>query len=364
LSYPDLQDYRLGQTAFSDIAGFEPTIVWVEDGGTSERVLVDAVTGNYFAMLGLTPAAGRLISADEARTTGDSPVIVLTYDYWQRRFAGDPSVVGRIVRVNGHPLTVVGVVEEQFGGANPLVRISGFVPVSMLDELTHTKAGGTPMLDDRSQEGLTILGRLARGITIEQARAALQLVTDRLSVEYPTTNAGRSLLVVPEWSARPHPSNGPQFRVIATIFAGLSGLLVVIASANIATVQLARATARSREVALRSALGARRGRVVRQFLTESVVLAALGGAAAIPLAIAASRLLETTLQASGLPVPVGVDFSLDWRVIVVCWAVALLAGIIAGLAPALYAFRAEINSLLKVGGSYPAAPAACRSSAD
>ena len=350
VSYPDLQDYRLGQTAFSDIAGFEPTIVWVEDGGASERVLIDAVTGNYFAMLGLTPAAGRLISSDEARTTGDSPVIVLTYDYWQRRFAGDPTVVGRIVRVNGHPLTVVGIVEERFGGANPLVRISAFVPVSMLDALTHTKAGGTPMLDDRSQEGLTLLGRLARGISIEQARAALQIVTDRLSVEYPATNAGRSLLVVPEWSARPHPSNGPQFRLIATVFAGLSGLLVLIASANIATVQLARATARSREVALRSALGARRGRVVRQFLTESVVLAALGGAAAIPLAVAASRLLETTLQASGLPVPVGVDFSFDWRVIAVCWAVALLAGIIAGLAPALYAFRAEINSLLKVGG--------------
>jgi predicted permease len=350
LSYPDLQDYRRGQTAFSDIAGFEPAIVWVDDGSASERVLVDAVTGNYFAMLGLTPAAGRLISTDEARTTGDSPVIVLTYDYWQRRFAGDPAVVGRVVRVNGRALTVVGIVEEGFGGVNPLVRISAFVPVSMLDALTHTGARETPMLDDRGQEGLELLGRLAQGVTIEQGRAALQIVTDRLAAEYPATNEGRSLLVVPEWSARPHPSNGPQFRVIATIFAGLSGLLVLIASANIATVQLARATARSREVALRSALGARRGRVVRQFLTESVVLAALGGGAAIPLAFAASRLLETTLQASGLTVPVGVDFSLDWRVIAVCWAIALLAGTIAGLAPSLYAFRTDINSLLKVGG--------------
>jgi macrolide transport system ATP-binding/permease protein len=350
LSYPDLQDYRRGQTAFSDIVGFEPTIVWVSDGRSSERVLVDAVTGNYFPMLGLAPAAGRLISVDDARTTGDSPVIVLTYDYWQRRFGGDPAVVGRLVRVNGQALTVIGIVEEGFGGANPLVRISAFVPVSMLDVLTHTEARGTPMLDDRGQEGLTLLGRLAPGVAIEQARAGLQIVTERLAAEYPATNAGRSLLVVPESRARPHPSNGPQFRVIAAIFAGLSGLLLVIASANIATMLLARATVRSREVALRSALGARRGRVVRQFLTESLVLATLGGAAAIPLAFAASRLLETTLQASGLPVPVGVDFSLDWRVIAVCWAVAVLAGMIAGTAPALYAFRADINALLKVGG--------------
>jgi predicted permease len=300
-------------------------------------------------MLGLAPGAGRLISVDDARTTGDSPVIVLTYDYWQRRFRGDPAVVGRMVRVNGHALTIVGVVDEGFRGANPLVRISGFVPVSMLDALTHT-ARETPMLDARDREGLTLLGRLAPGSTIEQARAALRVVTERLAAEYPATNTGRSLLVVPETQARPHPSNGPQFRVIAAIFLGLSGLLLVIASANIATILLARATARSREVALRVALGARRGRVIRQFLTESVVLSALGGGAAIPLAVAASGLLERTLQSSGLPVPVGVDFSLDWRVIAVCWAVAMLAGTIAGLAPALYAFRADINSLVKVGG--------------
>ena len=197
LSHPDLQDYRRGQTAFSDIAGFEPAIVWVSDGTSSERVLVDGVTGNYFPMLALTPAVGRLISADEARSTGDSPVIVLTYDYWQRRFAGDPSVVGRLVRVNGHALTVVGIVDKGFGGVNPLVRISAFVPVSMLDALAHRDARETPTLDDRGQEGLTLLGRLAPGVAIEQARAALQIVTDRLAIEYPATNAGRSLLVVP-----------------------------------------------------------------------------------------------------------------------------------------------------------------------
>jgi predicted permease len=349
-SFPDLQDYRRGQAAFSDIAGFESSIVWISDGTASERVLVDAVTGNYFPLLGVAPAAGRLISANEAWATGDSPIIVLTYDYWQRRFAGDPTVVGRLVRVNGQALTIVGVVEEGFTGINPLVRISGFVPVSMLDVLTHRDTRQMPMLEARDQEGLTLVGRLAPGTTIDQARAALGVVTDRLAAEYPATNAGRTLLVVPEARARPHPSNGPQFRAIAAIFSALSGLLLVIASANIATILLARATARSREVALRSALGARRGRIVRQFLTESVVLAALGGAAAIPLAAAASRLFEQTLQSSGLPVPVGVDFSLDWRVLTVCWAVAVLAGMIAGLAPALYAFRADIHSPVKVGG--------------
>ena len=138
--------------------------------------------------------------------------------------------------------------------------------------------------------------------------------------------------------------------MIATIFAGLSGLLLAIASANIATVQLARATARSREVASGPHWVPGADASFGSFFPQSVVLAVLGGGAAIPLAFGASRLLETTLQASGLPVPVGVDFSLDWRVIAVCWAVALLAGKIAGLAPALYTFRADINSLLKVGG--------------
>jgi len=351
LSYPDLQDYRRGQAALSDMAGFEPAIVWLADGSTDERILIDAVTSNYFSMLGVRPAAGRMIAAPEGTTTGDSPVIMLAYDYWQRRFGGNPSVIGRAVRVNGHALTVVGVTAQGFRGANPLVRISGFVPVSMLDLLTHRRSQESPQLEARDREGLTVLGRLAAGVTVDQARAALQVVTERLAQDYPGTNAGRSLLVVREALARPHPSNGPIFHVIAAVFSGLAGLLLLIASANIANILLARAAARSREVALRSALGARQGRLVRQFLTESLLLAALGSAGAIPLGFGASRAMEQSLQSAGLTVPIGVDFSLDWRVLAVCWGVSVAAGVTAGLAPAIYAFRADIVSLLKTGGT-------------
>jgi predicted permease len=195
-----------------------------------------------------------------------------------------------------------------------------------------------------------VLGRLAPGVGIDTARAALAARARTLEREYPATNAGVSLYVVPETEARPVPQNGPMFRVVATALSMLAGLLLIITSANIANMLLARAASRGREIALRAALGARRGRIVRQLVTESVLLALLGGAGAVLAAALVAAAMERGIGGLSAEVPLRVDFALDWRVFAVTFIVAAAAGGLAGVAPALYARRADLDSLLKSGG--------------
>jgi predicted permease len=346
LAYRDLQDYGRLTDVFSGLLGYQPQGVWFDAGNGADRIVIEAVTENAFALLGVPPAAGRVLSPADAH----QPVIVLSHEYWRSRFAGDPSIVGRSVRLNGERFTIVGVAGEQFAGLESLIRVSAFMPLTAIDVLRQDRAASTAFFESRSGHQIAVVGRLKRGVSIEQARAALAIETNALAREYPDTNAGNALMIVPETQARPVPQNGPMFHVAAGVLALLAGLLLCITSANIANMLLARAASRGREVALRSALGARRGRIVRQLFTESVVLAVLGSLGAVLLAMAAARAMERGLAGLSFEVPLRVDFSLDWRVLGVTLLVAVAAGLIAGLAPALYAHRADVNALLKTGG--------------
>lgn len=348
LSFPDLQDYRALNAVFTDLIGFVPRMAALDAGAGAERVALQVVTDHYFSLLGVRPAIGRLIQPNEGRARADAPVVVLTHEYWQSRFAADPSIVGRRVRINSRPFTVIGVTAPTFTGTEGFIRVAAYIPLWMLDDLMN--AGGPSILEQRDRHGLTVLGRLKPGASVAQARAALDVTSASLARTYPATNQDVSLLVVPETHARPNPGLGPIFRLIAAGLTGLAGILALITSANVANLLMARATGRAREIALRSALGARRGRLVRQLLTESVVLAAIGSLVAVPVVILAMRALEQLISGMTAMATLRPDFSLDLPVLGATLGVALASGIVSGLAPAFYAFRADLNSLLKTGG--------------
>jgi len=349
LSLRDLEDYRADNPAFSDLVGCMPVRAALNAGGGAEQIAIEAVTGNYFSVLGVPPAVGRVIAPGEGRAPGDAPVVVLAFDFWRQHFAADPSVVGRTVRVNGRPLTIVGVAAEGFHSTESLLDVSAFVPISMAPALSGDASGTPALFEARDRHNLRVLGRLRAAVSIAQARAAMAVKARSLAQQYPDTDGGVSLLIVPETDARPEPATGPWFRMAAATFTLLAMLLLAITSANIANMLLARAATRGREVAIRMSIGARRGRIVRQLLTEGVVVALAGGAAAIPVAWMLAQSFARGVR-TYRAIPLRVDLAFDWRVLGAALFVACASGIAAGLAPALYAFRADVNALLKTGG--------------
>jgi putative ABC transport system permease protein len=348
VSYLDLQDYRALSQVLIDAAGYAPRPASITIDRSTERIGIEAVTDNYFTVLGVRAAVGRLIQPGEGRAPGDAPVLVLAYDYWQSRFGGDPSIVGRDVRVYGKPFTIIGVTAPPFRDTQSLVRVSAFMPAWMLGATTEPANFNT--FEDRAARTFTVLARLQPGVSLAQARAALRAEAARLAREHPSSNKGMSLLVVPETDTRPTARLGPFLHMAGTALLGLAAVVLLITSANVANLMMARAASRGREVALRAALGARRGRIMRQFLTEGVALALLGGLLAVPVVVLAMRALQAFFAGASSMVTIDPDFSVDVRVLLAAFAIASLAGLVTGLAPALYACRADLAQSLRSGG--------------
>ena len=344
MSFRDLDEYRQERSVLADAIGYAPRAASLNAGDGAERVTIEIVTDNYFSMLGVEPAAGRLIAPGEGRAHGDAAVLVLDYRYWQTRFAGDRSVVGRAVRMNGRPYTIIGVAPEQFRGTEALVGVAVYTSVWMIDDLLE-RAASSSILDDRAARPFTVLGRLQEGVSLEQARAALERRAAALARQYPETHENVSLAVVPESHARPNPTIGPFLRIASLALAGLAAVVLLITSANVANLLMVRASSRGREVAVRAALGARRGRLVRQFLTEGITLALLGGAVAVPVVMLAMRALHALVAGVTARATLDPDLTLDGRVVVVTLAVAVGAGIVAAIAPALLACRGNPDAL-------------------
>ena len=349
VSFPDLQDYRQERTTFVDLAGYNVEVAGLNADNATDRITMYSVTDNYFTLLGVRPAIGRLIQPNEGRARGDAPVIVLTHEYWQARFGGDPSIVGRSVRLNGRPFTVIGVTPPPFDGAHSLLRPSAYVPLWMRGELVESTASRS-ILEARDRHQLWVLGRLRPGVSLEQARAAMEVKAATLAREYPVSNGGVSVVVLPETHSRPIPPIGPFFRVAATVFAGLAALLLLITSANVTNLLMARAVSREREVVLRAALGAGRSRLVRQLLTESVLLAVLAGVVAVPVAARALDVMTEGMAATTSLATIRADLSLDSRVLVVAFLLMAVAGVVSGLAPAIVATRTDLTAAVKAGG--------------
>ncbi len=344
-SVPDYRDIR-EQTGnvFSGVITYQIGLDGLSVNGKASRIVTSYVAGDFFSTLGIKPALGRFILPSEEETN-PAPVLVLGYSYWMTRFGGDPAIVGTKVLINGHPMTVVGVAPEGFHGLFPLGEIQGYLPLGL-----GAAVAGNPsdFTTNRGLRNYYVLARLRPGVSIKQAQASLDVVAQRLSQENPKDDKDLSLQVFPELRSRPNPDPKNTLIVISTLFLGLSSLVLLLACVNVGNILLVRATVREREMAIRAALGAGRTRLIRQLLTESVLLAVCGGLAGVALGYwGSSSLAHMNL---GTDLPVRLDFGFDWRVFGFAFAAALLTGIVVGIVPALRASRGNLAQILHEGG--------------
>ena len=344
VSWADYVDYRDTSGVFADLAAFQIGFSGLSADNRADRITVSHVTGNFFSMLGITPAQGRLILPGEGDRFGADPVIVLGHTYWRKRFGGDPAAIGKQVLVNGQPYTVVGVVPESFTGVYALVEFDAYMPFGMLfPETTYRET-----IARRDNHDLRVIGRLKSGVSLGQAQAAVALLSQQLEQQYPDTNKTVRARVIPEHLARPEPNAADSNPFVAGVFMLLVGLVLLVACVNVVNLMMVRATVRQRELALRAALGAGRWRLVRQLLTESLLLSAAGGLTGAGIGWWVSRMLSRMTLPMDLPIRFDLPF--DWRVFGYVAFVALGTGIVVGLLPALRASRTDLNEVLREGG--------------
>lgn len=342
-SYPQLMDFRKQADAFSDLFASQVDLGGLSFDGKGNQFLYCRVTGNYFSTLGVQAALGRLFLPTEGEVGGRDPYIVLGYSFWQKRFGGDPSIVGKQALIDGQEATIIGVAPRGFHGTNVALDFDGYLPMNMRPQEDAAK-----FWSDRTSRPLIVMGRLKPGVSLRHAQISMNVVAERLAEQYPATDRGVTVRVIPERLARPQPFANNIAPFVAGIFLVLAALVLLLACMNVANILLVRATMRQREMAIRAALGAGRGRLIRQMLTESIMLAIFGGAGGLVVGVWASGAIASLLPASRFPVRL--DFSFDWRVFAYAMTAALLTGTLMGVWPALRAGRADMNGVLHGGG--------------
>jgi predicted permease len=347
-SYPDYVDFRKQNAVFKDMLGYSPAIAALKAGDRSVLALGEVVTGNYFQVLGVTAALGRTLLPEDDRP-GAPRAVVISHRMWRREYGADAAVLNKTIHIHGQPYAIVGVMPAAFTGLVPMLQPEMWVPVAWVEEIEPAgiqdvvPSSGETRVERRGQRWMFIKARLKEGETFERANANMQLVAGQVAAEHPKTNANRPVMVAA--NVRIHPEADKLIRPIAAGLMISIGLVLLIACANVANMLLARASGRRREIGVRLAIGASRGRLVRQLLTESLVLSACGAIAGVTVA----ALLLTLIDRMPLPitVPIALSLRIDARVLFFTTVIATLAGLVAGLAPALRATRTNLVADLK-----------------
>ena len=342
LSYPELLDLRKQADTFSDLFAYEITLAGMSADNKADHFMGSYVTGNYFSALGLKPAMGRLFLPGEGENPGSEAQIVLGYSYWQKRFGGSADAIGKHVLVDGKPATIIGVVPKEFHGTSFALDMNAYMPMSI------SGMQDPSMWTSRDDRQWIVLGRLKPGVSISQAQSAVSLVSARLASAYPATEKGISMQVISERLSHPVPLPNNMVEIIAALFLSLAVIVLLLACVNVANILLMRATAREGEMAIRSAMGASRARLITQVLVESILLATLGAAAGLALGALATRSIANFPVRSSIPI--SLDLSLDWRVLAYTIFAALLTGVVVGLWPAVRVARSNVNQTLREGG--------------
>jgi predicted permease len=343
-SYLDFRDFRDNLRLVNFVTAERGNVFSMGDAPRTERVWGEMVSGGFFDMLGIKPEAGRFFSEAERDDAQNAhAVVVISDSYWRTHYRSDRSAVGKTLRINRTPFTIIGVAPEGFHGSRSGLDYEIWMPLTMYGQLTHT---GDWMLRDRNTRNFVLMARLAPGVTIEQARGEVQALANRMAVSDANSNQGIGATVLSVWQSH----FGPQTILLTpiTILMGASGVVLLIVCANLANLLLARATGRLREFSIRLALGAKPVRLVGQLLTETLLLALAGSACGLLLANWLGGALRWLLPGVAMPAMLPPPF--DGQVFVFTAVLAVGVAILAGLAPALHASRANVNEMLKEGG--------------
>lgn len=347
VSFPNYKDFRDRNQAFSELAAYQTVFVSLMRGERPQRIIGEIASGNYFETLGINAALGRTLTPDDDRNKGAHPVAVLSHAFWEKELGADPSVIGTTLRLNNHPFTVIGVAEKGFDGLSAISTPSLWVPIAMRDSVL-TGPFGT-YFENRRAVTLNVVGRLKQGVTREQAQDMVRGIATQLEEEFPQANKARSVELRPLREVNMPAQWRESFHLAGILLGTIVALVLFIACANVANLLLARAVARRREIGIRLSLGAGRLALFRQLMTESLVLALLGGAAALAIAAWGPEIVWANRPPELQQATVA--FGLDFQVLAFTLGLTLLTGLLFGLVPAIQATRPGVVETIKKGNA-------------
>ena len=344
----DYEYYRDNNRVFSGLAGYSLAPASLGAGRQTAMVMGETVSGNYFDLLGISPARGRFFRPEEDQTKGTHPVVVVSTALWRSRFGSNPDIIGSDVRLNGFPYAVIGVAPESFSGGMRGFASDFWIPLMMLEQLQP----GTTQLESRRNRWLFVVGRLESGVGIDSARADVETLARQLALDDPSAEDTDTATLFPTNRVVFLPDADNAIFAVSGLLMALVGVVLLIACANVANLLLARSLGRRKEIAVRMSMGAGRLRLVRQMLTESLLLALMAGFVGFVVAQWSARFLLARVADVPLPLDIrlALDLGIDWRILGFSLLASLVTGVVFGMVPALQSVRTDVVENLKATG--------------